>query len=38
MSRISSVGGDGIAVDEGQSFGPEVFFIGEGVSPPRSEH
>ena len=38
MSRISSGGGDGIAKDEGQSFGPEVLFSRGGVSPPRLEH
>ena len=38
MSRKSSGGGDGIAVDEGQSFGPEVLFSRGGMSPPRLEH
>ena len=38
MSRRSSDGGDGIAVDEGQSFGPEVLFSRDGVSLPRLEH
>ena len=38
MSRRSSGGGDGIAVDEGQSFGPEVLFSRGGVSRPRLEH
>ena len=28
MSRRSSGGGDGIAMDEGQSFGPEVLLVG----------
>ena len=37
MSRGSSGGGDGIAVDEGQSFGPEVLFSRGGVSPSRLE-
>ena len=32
MSRRSSGGGDGTAVDEGRSFGPEVFFSRGGVS------
>ena len=34
MSRRSSGGDDGIAVDEGQSFGPEGLFRKGGVSPP----
>ena len=38
MSRRSSGGGDGIAMDEDQSFGPEVLFRRGGVSPPRLEH
>ena len=38
MSRRSSGGGDGIAVDEGQSCGPEVLLSRNGVSPPRLEH
>ena len=38
MSRRSSGGGDGIAVDGGQSFGPEVLFSRCSVSPPRLEH
>ena len=38
MSRRSSGGGDGIAVDEGQSFGSETLFSRGGVSPPRLEH
>ena len=29
---------DGIAVDGGWSFGPEVLFNRGGVSPPRLEH
>ena len=33
MSRSSSGCGDGIAVDEGQSDGPEVLFSWNGVSP-----
>ena len=37
MSRRSSGGGDGIAADEGQSFGPEVLSSMGGVSP-RLEH
>ena len=37
MSRRSSGGSDGIAVDEGQSFGPEVLFNRDGVSPPKLE-
>ena len=32
MSRRSSGGGDGIAVDEGQSFGLELLFSRSGVS------
>ena len=35
MSRRSSSGGNDIAVDEGQRFGPEVLFSRGGVSPPR---
>ena len=38
MSRRLRNGGDGIVVDEGQSFGPEVRFSRGGVSPPRLEH
>ena len=38
MSRRPSSGGDGTAVDEGRSFGPEVLFSRGGVSPPRLEH
>ena len=38
MSRRSSGGGDGIAMDEGQSFVPEVLFSRGGVFPPRLEH
>ena len=34
MSRRSS---GGIAVDEGQGFGPEVLFRRGGISPPRLE-
>ena len=38
MSRRSSGGGNGIAGDEGQRYGPEVLFSRGGVSPPRLEH
>ena len=38
MSRRSSGGGNGIAGDEGQKYGPEVLFSRGGVSPPRLEH
>ena len=38
MSRRSSGGGEGIAVDEGQSFGPEGLFSRDGVTPSRLEH
>ena len=38
MSRRSSGGGNDIAGDEGQSYGPEVLFSRGGVSPPRLEH
>ena len=38
MSRRSSGGGNGIAGDEGQRYGPEVLFNRGGVSPPRLEH
>ena len=38
MSRRSSDGGNGIAGDEGQRYGPEVLFSRGGVSPPRLEH
>ena len=38
MSRRSSGGGDGIAVYEDQSFGPEGLFSRRGVSPSRLEH
>ena len=37
MPRRSSGGGDSIAADEGQSFGPEVLFSRGGVSRPRLE-
>ena len=38
MSRRSSGGGNDIAGDEGQRYGPEVLFSRGGVSPPRLEH
>ena len=38
MSRRSSGGGNDIAVDEGQRFGPEVLLSGGGVSSSRLEH
>ena len=38
MSRRSSGGADGIAADEGQSFGPEVLSSMSGVSPSGLEH
>ena len=38
MSRRSSGGGNDIAGDEGQRYGPEVLFIRGGVFPPRLEH
>ena len=38
MSRRSSGGGNDIAEDEGQRYGPEVLFGRGGVSPPRLEH
>ena len=37
MSRRSSDGDGGIAVDEGQNFGLEVLFSRGGVPPPRLE-
>ena len=38
MSRRSSGGGNDIAGDEGQRYGPEVLFSRGGVSLPRLEH
>ena len=38
MSRRSSGGGNDIAGDEGQRYGPEVLFSRGGVSPPRLKH
>ena len=38
MSRRSSGGGNDIAGDGGQRYGPEVLFSRGGVSPPRLEH
>ena len=38
MSRRSSGGSIYIAGDEGQRYGPEVFFSRGGVSPPRLKH
>ena len=38
MSRRSSGGGDGIAMDEDQSFDPELLSSRGGVSPPRLEY
>ena len=38
MSRSSIDGSDCIAVDEGQTFGPEVLYSRGGVSPLRLEH
>ena len=38
MSRRLSGGGNYIAGDEGQRYGPEVLFNRGGVSPPRLEH
>ena len=38
MSRGSSGGGDGIAVDEDQIFSPELLLSRDGVSPPRLKH
>ena len=38
MSRRSSGGGNDIAGDEGQRYGPQVLFSKGGVSPPRLEH
>ena len=38
MSRRSSCGGNDIAGDGGQRFGPDVLFSKGGVSPPRLEH
>ena len=38
ISRRSSGGGNNIAGDEGQRYGPEVLFSRGGVSTPRLEH
>ena len=37
-SRRSRSGGNDIAGDESQRYGPEVLFSRGGVSPPRLEH
>ena len=38
MSRRLSGGGNDIAGDEGQRYGPKVLFSRGGVSPPSLEH